>query len=283
MNTKIHNLSKISIATAAALGLAAAIGGTAPTWLASVAPISSVYAQDGTPKGAGGPSGDRGSRGARGSGAGSDAGSSGSGQGGPSADSDAKGPRFGGSGAKPESGTQGGKPVWASEGIPSDLELGRLSVVRAPAHVLDRSLAEALSTLQPSFYNQVIAIADNAGLTMDQKVAALQTLVKLSFTDTTVVRVDSPLQNLGLYKDLLIDGKIVAPAATYDATSSATRALLLAAVFIGSASDKTVPVSTATVDALNKIMSLTLPVGVSATDLGAVAEAVRVAIAEAHG
>jgi hypothetical protein len=279
MSTKTYDLRPIVIVTAAAFGLAISASNDLTTWTGSLSPISFAQAQDG-PKGAGGPTGDHGKKGTGGS---SDVGGRGSGQGGPSADSDAKGPKYGGAGSKPVPGTQGGKPVWAQEGVPSDLELGRLSVVRAPGQVIDRQTAEALSTLQPAFYNQVIAIADNATLTLEQKVAALQALVKLSFTDTTLVRIDSPLQNLGLYKDLMVDGKIVASTATYDTTSSATRALLLAAVFIGSASDKTITVSTATVDAINKIMALTLPTGLSATDVAGVAEAVRVAIAEAHG
>jgi hypothetical protein len=281
MPNKTYTLRPLVIVTAAAFGIAISASNVAPTWLGALSPISTAHADEG-PKGAGGPTSSHGKKGTTG-GPSSDVGGSGKGQGGPSGDSDAKGPRFGGTGSKPAPGTQGGKPVWAQEGLPSDLELGRLSVVRAPAHVIDRSLAEALATLQPAFYNQVVAIADNPALTLDQKVAALQALVKLTFTDTTLVRIDSPLQNLALYKDLLLDGKIVATAATYDATSSATRALLLAALFVGTASDKTVPVSTATVDAINKIMVLALPVGVSATDVAAVAEAVRQAIAEAHG
>jgi len=280
MSNKTYTLRPLVIVTAAAFGIAISASNVAPTWLGALSPISSAHADEG-PKGAGGPTSTHGKKGT--GGPSSDVGGSGKGQAGPSGDSDAKGPRSGGTGSKPSPGTQGGKPVWAQEGLPSDLELGRLSVVRAPAHVIDRSLAEALATLQPDFYNQVIAIADNPALTLEQKVAALQAVVKLSFTDATLVRIDSPLQNLGLYKDLMVDGKVVATSATYDATSSATRALLLAAVFVGSASDKTVPISAATVDALNKIMVLALPVGVSATDVAAVAEAVRQAIAEAHG
>ena len=282
MSNKTYTLRPLVIVTAVAFGIAISASTVAPTWLGAISPIPFAQADEG-PKGAGGPTGEHGKKGTGGPSSDVGGSGSGSGQGGPSADSDAKGPRFGGTGSKPTPGTQGGKPVWAQEGLPSDLELGRLSVVRAPAHVIDRSLAEALATLQPAFYNQVIAIADNPALTLDQKVAALQALVKLTFTDTTLVRIDSPLQNLALYKDLLLDGKIVATAATYDASSSATRALLLAALFVGTASDKTVPVSTATVDAINKIMVLALPAGVSATDVAAVAEAVRQAIAEAHG
>lgn len=279
MKTNITNLRQVVLASMFGAGLIVASTHFAPTGISMFSPISSAHAADG-PKGAGGPTGDHGSKGSN---TPPSVGGKGQGQGGPSEDSDAQGPRFGGSGSKPTAGTQGGKPVWAQEGVPSDLELGRLSVVRAPAHVIDKSLATALAELQPAFYNQIMAIASNNGMTFEQKVAALQNLVKLSFTDTNLVRIDSPLENLGLYKDLLVDGKIVAAAGAYDTTASATQALFLAAVFVGSASDKTIPVSTATVDAINKIMALTLPSGVTSADVAAVAEAVRQAIAEAHG
>ena len=166
--------------------------------------------------------------------------------------------------------------------MPSDLELGRLSVVRAPSHVIDQSLASALAALQPAFYDQVVAIANNASLDEAGKIAALQALVKDNFDSTTVVRVDSPLENLGLYKDLVPDSTIAAAAKTYTA-STTDQFVMLAAVFIGSASDKTIPVSTATVDAVTKILQLTLPAGVTSDAIATYAEAVRQAIAEAHG
>ena len=122
-------------------------------------PIPAQAQDDGVPKGQGGPTGEHGQRGSK---TPSEVGGRGQGQGGPSGDSDAKGPRYGGEGSKPAAGTQGGKPVWAQEGVPSDLELGRLSVVRAPSHVIDQSLASALAALQPAFYDQVVAIANNA-------------------------------------------------------------------------------------------------------------------------
>lgn len=260
--------SLIARAVAASLGLAVVASLVLDDGL-----IGRAQAAESTAKGQAGSS-DRGGR---------STGSSTSGQGGPSADSDAKGPKYGGGGSKPAPGTQGGKPVWAQEGIPSDLELGRLNVARAPAQVFDRQLAEALKTLDPKFYNAVVAIADNTSLSSEQKLAALQELVKQTFTDDTLLRIDSPLQNLALYKDMMLDGKIIAPTATLDAASSTTRLVLLTAVFIGGASDKTVPISTATVEAINKIMSLTLPSSVSAADIAAWAEAVRLAIVEAHG
>jgi hypothetical protein len=227
---------------------------------APVAYNSIAFAQDG-PKGAAakGPSSDHGARGTK---APSEVGGRGQGQGGPDETSDAKGPRYGGAGAKPASGTQGGRPAWAG-GTVDDVELGRLNVARAPSHVLDRSLAEALATLDPALYSlptlQAVIDAIKAG---------------------TLVRVDSPLANLGLYKDMVLDGtigdgtKIVVTADNY---------VLLAAIFIGGASDKTLPISVETVKAVNTILGLILPATVTEAQIATSAEAVRLAILEAHG
>lgn len=273
MNTTKFGIRATAMAVAAALGIAAGMGSSMPEWTAGASLITAAHAQEGS-KGQGGPSADRGKKGTEGG--------AGQGQGGPSADSDAKGPRFGGSGAKPAPGTQGGRPVWAQEGVPSDIELGRLSVVRAPAQVLERQLAEALATLSTAFYNQVISIA-NASTTPAEKLAALIALVKQSFTDPAMIRVDSPLQNLALYKDVFVDGIINAQAGTLSATTY-NSALLMMAVFIGSASDKTIPITQATVDAVNKIMALTPAAGApTAAEVSNWAEEVRKAIAEAHG
>ena len=82
-------------------------------------------------QGAGSQSGNQGGQGqgAKGSQGGQDnQGGQGSGQGGPGTDSDSKGPQAGGPSS---SGSGGGKPTWAQEGIP-EVELGRLSVARSP-------------------------------------------------------------------------------------------------------------------------------------------------------
>lgn len=277
MKTTTFKLRATAIAVATALGIVAGMGGTATDWLASLSPVAAAQAAEGTKgaKGAGGPTTDQGKKGS--------ASGSGQGQGGPSADSDAKGPKYGGGGSQPAPGTQGGAPVWAKEGVPSDLELGRLSVVRAPSQVLDRQLAEALNTMSPAFYSAVIAIANDASKDAAAKLAALIALVKQSFTDPTMVRVDSPLQNLALYKDVFVDGIINASAGTISATTY-NSALMMMAVFIGSASDKTITITQATVDAINKIMLLTPAAGApTSAEVSNWAEEVRKAIAEAHG
>jgi len=221
-----------------------------------------AVAQDSSGKGQMGPSGDHGQRGAKQPG---DVGGRGQGQGGPDETSDAKGPRYGGEGAKPEPGTQGGRPAWAGGTIPEDVELGRLNVARAPGHVLDRALAEALATMDPTLYTWYLY-------------PTLQSVID-AILNQTAVRVDSPLQNLALYKDMLTDGMIG------DGTKIEVyedNLLVLAAIFVGGASDKTVPVTVDTVNALNTIMGVTLPSYVTAEQVAAAADQVRLAIVEVH-
>lgn len=221
---------------------------------------TSAFAADdgGSGKGAMGPSADHGARGANQPG---EVGGRGKGQGGPDETSDAKGPRYGGEGAKPAPGTQGGRPAWAGGAVPEDVELGRLNVARSPSHVLDRALAEALATINPALYNLS---------SLDQVIA--QILAE------TAVRIDSPLQNLGLYKDLVSDGQVTG----LDPVASTDRYVMLAAIFIGGAADKTLPVTTDVVVAINTIMGLTLPSNVTAEQIAVAADAVRVAILKAH-
>ncbi|MEJ2059474.1 MAG: hypothetical protein P8Y64_03150 [Gammaproteobacteria bacterium] len=186
----------------------------------------------------------------------------GGGSGGPGEDSDAKGPRYSGGQGDAE---HGGKPAWAQEGIP-EVELGRLNVARAPSKVMDRSLAEALAALaaSPELYQ-----LDN-----------LQAVNEAILADT-YVRIDSPLENLALYKDLLADGQIVLPDGTVFTTSLSTKDLL--AIFLGGASDKTVEITSQTVEAIDTILDVSLPSGVTEESLAQAADSVREAILEEHG
>ncbi|NJM81779.1 MAG: hypothetical protein HC844_04140 [Tabrizicola sp.] len=181
----------------------------------------------------------------------------GKGQGGPGEDSDGKGPQAGGPSAN-----GGGKPVWAQEGIP-EVELGRLSVARSPDKVLDRALAEAVASLTPemiAYYN----------LPYDQVIS------QLSLNFDNVVFIDSPLQNLALLGDLLEGGTALNGAGvTTDDT-------VLAAMLLGAASDKTLPISTETVIAVSTILG-TPVTGAAAETMADLAEEVRIAILAGHG
>lgn len=248
---KANQLKPMFVAVAAAFALLAA-----PVAFDSLDGVA--YAQDSTGKGQMGPSGDHGQRGAKQPG---EVGGRGQGQGGPDETSDAKGPRYGGEGAKPEPGTQGGRPAWAG-GAVDDVELGRLNVARAPGHVLDRALAEALATMDPTLYSMPDLEA-----------------VVYAILNETAVRVDSPLQNLALYKDMLLDGTI---GDGVKIPVNQDNFLVLAAIFVGGAAEKTLPITVDTVEALNTIMGLTLPSYVTVEQVAEAADAVRAAILQVH-
>jgi hypothetical protein len=192
-----------------------------------------------------------------GQGNGQGAGGSGGGQGAPGDDSDGKGPKAGSSG-----GSQGGKPVWAQEGIP-EVELGRLNVARSPDRILEKAVVEEVSKLTPeavAFYS----------LSLDEMITALKT----DFDNVTMI--DSPVANLGLLKDIL-DGTSVLTAEGVSNTAD-----VLAAVFLGSASDKTVEITTSTAEAVAMILGFDLS-DAQAASLASDAEAIREAILEGHG
>ena len=193
-------------------------------------------------------------------GTGTGQGGAGTGQGGPSTDSDAKGPQ---AGAPSDAGSGGGKPTWAQEGIP-EVELGRLSVARSPDQVLDRAYVEALASLTPemiSFYS----------LSFDDLIE------NLSLNWDGISFIDSPLQNLALLKDAL-DGTSV--LVTDKDVTNDTDTLL--AVFLGIASDKTIPISADTVIAVTTILGTPIT-GADAVALAAEAEAIRIAVLAGHG
>jgi len=192
----------------------------------------------------------------------SNQGGSGSGQGGPSADSDGTG---GQSGGPSDTNSGGGKPAWAQEGIP-EVELGRLSVARSPDQVLDRSLEEALSTWD------AVTMEDFYSLPLENADVSILSELSLNWDNLTIY--DSPLQNLALMKDILEDGD------SQLEVNNDTDVLM--AVFLGVASDKTVPITTETVIAVSTILGYPIT-GDDAEDLAKDAEAVRIAVLAGHG
>lgn len=161
----------------------------------------------------------------------------------------------------------GRRPVWAQEGIP-EVELGRLNVSRAPGRVLARAEDEALAT-----YLEEMATLYN--LSAD----AAASLLESNFRD--VSRYDSPLQNLALYKDVMIFGDT--QLRVIDSSVVPASQLDLAAIFLGSASDKTIPISEDTVTAVNRILGLIELSSDDRNTLATMAETVRQAILIGHG
>ena len=109
----------------------------------------------------------------------------------------------------------------------AEVDLGRLSVARAPTKVLDHSLTEALTKLTTS--GAVIAL-DAAG--------------RLTVNGTAI---DSPLENLALYKTYIATGTL--PGVTVP--TGFNPAALLAA-----AADKTGSISVDTVEYMNSILGI---------------------------
>ena len=254
--------SLTKFATISAFALAAALGSVN---VDDVGFVSTAWADDDGEGGQGGAQGHQGGQGqgSKGAQAGQDnQGGQGAGQGGPDPDSDSKGPHAGGPAG---TGSGGGKPVWAQEGIP-EVELGRLSVARSPDQVLERALLEADATLTAdmvAFYNQSLSdIIEDLSLNWD-----------------TISIYDSPLQNLALYADVLEDGQSV-----LDGVNTSDPEKLLA-VFLGVASDKNVAISEDTVVAVTTILAKDLDsmIAIDTAAVAADAEAVRIAVLAGHG
>lgn len=281
MSKQIQKTAKPAVLALAAAMVLVPIGGSAfsaQAWAADSGGGQGSMQQGNTGahghQGAGGPGSSRGNAGVSGSG---------SGQRGPSADSDAKGPRYGGSAEsrKPGEETQGGRPVWAKEGIP-EVELGRLSVARSPASVLNHAYDEVVANW-PTLGSTVLTLKHEDGTEYTMTVAELYSLSAADFASVVklnydaVTRIDSPLENLALLKDLVADGSVnlsgLTPASTND----------LAAIFLGSASDKELAVSADTVIAVYTLLGVPVPNETVATSIATSANDVRLAILAGHG
>jgi hypothetical protein len=206
---------------------------------------------------------------------------------------DGQPPRYGGDpdhSRKPGSATQGGSPQWASQEL---TDIGRLNVARAPLDVLlrakDGGLDEVSNDL--AFYQAVAAILASYDLTTEDGFSkAVDAVAALLRADPT--RVDSPLSNLAFYQDLLDDGIITRTDGTVVLDASALSMedrYTLAAVFLGSAADKTLTVTADTVHAIDVIFEFeaptTPPTNVDVTQdatLAVAADAVREAIETVH-
>ncbi|MGE3428718.1 MAG: hypothetical protein AB7I44_18335 [Hyphomicrobiaceae bacterium] len=133
---------------------------------------------------------------------------------------------------------------------PAEVELGRLSVGRSPDRVLAAQLEEASK-----------AILSATSISLD----ASGRIVITTADGTSTI--DSPLENLALYKELLTTGTIAIEKADgslvdlsaigIDANSALTdKELLLAASLFAAASDKTIPITIDSVIYMNTILGI---------------------------
>lgn len=220
-----------------------------------------AYAQEGSGNGGGHGGGSGGSGGGSGGSGGGSGGSGGghsggdggsaAGKGGPSADSTGKGPNAGLGGGKDKD----GKPNWAGKEL---TDIGRMNVIKSPDSVLQRAIAnlEYDPATQAALYS--MTAADFA--------AALLAAGNLD------ALIDSPVANLALLSDYW-DGTValagVTPASFVD----------FSGILIGTAADKTSPVTTEQVEALAAITGVT----VNAAAIADAAKTVQDAIVDIHG
>lgn len=136
-------------------------------------------------------------------------------------------------------------------------------MARSPDRVLNQAYDEAIASITPemlSFYS------------MDLEAAVEQ----LSLNFATTAYIDSPLQNLALLRDALDGSSALADLGVSNDIGT------LQAIFIGVASDKTLPISVDTVVALTTILGAPVT-GDAALELATDAEAVRIAVLAGHG
>jgi hypothetical protein len=222
---------------------------------------------------------------------------------GPPADSDywnrdGRPPRFGGDPEnmqKPPSGSQGGAPQWAAQEL---TDIGRMNVARAPAAVLARSEANALAEMSAD-YQQFYAAAVAVLVDLQKGVidaATANTLLTNLLRTYGDLRIDSPLSNIAFYKDIMADGvvtKTVDGVTTVVFQATTPEELnAFAAIFLGSASDKTKTVSTDVVHAMDIILGFEAPTPIGTTPVNldvdqdaavaAVADVFRTAVVVVH-
>lgn len=160
---------------------------------------------------------------------------------------------------------RGGLPVWAREGLP-EVELGRLNMGRAPAFVLARALDEALLRYD--------AASMAAFYSLDAEAAAAQ----LASDYTGTARIESPQQNLALYRDVMM----AYPQPLLPGITPPSQ-LDLAAIFLGSAADKGIAITPDSVLAINRILGLVPLDTATQTALANKADSVRIGLASGHG
>lgn len=151
-----------------------------------------------------------------------------------------------------------------------EVEFGRLSVGRSPTKVLDHSLVEAVNKLiaaDASSTDNIAIVLDASG-----RLAIATTVIVDGVTTTTVKAIDSPLENLALYKAIAnLTGTertiTVAVPASKDGTTAATTLTwtvpttinidLLKASLLAAAGDKTGTITLDTVMYINPIVGVT--------------------------
>lgn len=132
-----------------------------------------------------------------------------------------------------------------------EVDFGRTSVVRSPASVLESQMDDVLVNLGTAACTSL----DPAGRLVTSSVADTDT----NDVVVTSAEIDSPLQNLAIYRQLMLTGYLGTAAAPVDVPDNENppNVLNTAARALGAAMDKTGKISVDTVAYLNQILGLT--------------------------
>jgi hypothetical protein len=131
--------------------------------------------------------------------------------------------------------------------VPIEVELGRLSVGRSPDRVLAAQLDDAITAINDAS----TIVFDEAGR------------IVLTYDDGTVKTIDSPLQNLALYTELLntgtiadVDGDALAALGIDTSDGLSEAEFDLAASLFGAASDKVIEINVDSIAYENEILGI---------------------------
>lgn len=129
---------------------------------------------------------------------------------------------------------------------PVEVDFGRTNIARAPHEVLEASLEEALSTL--TVEGGVLSLDPAGRLVVTFDDPDLGTVVKT---------IDSPLENLAIYQELMIEGELVFEDETIELPSPSGQDYLdTAAAALGGAADKEGEVTIDMVVYLNEFLAI---------------------------
>lgn len=134
-----------------------------------------------------------------------------------------------------------------------EVDFGRISVSRSPADVIERQLNDVLVTLSTSSCNLSL---DPSGRLVFFSPDTDDSDGDSNTTELVSSEIDSPLQNLAIYKELMVKGVLGVPAINLPSPFTGYNFLDTAAKGVGAAADKGGKISVDLIVNLNQILGL---------------------------
>jgi hypothetical protein len=144
--------------------------------------------------------------------------------------------------------------VAGNETLLQSVDFARMSVARSPAKVMDKQMADVLVNLSTA---QCLTL-DPAGRLVYSSPDSADVDGDGNTTELVSSAVDSPLQNLAIYRELMTNGTLGAPAITLPKPFNEYGILDTAAKALGAAADKGGKIDIDLVVYLNQILGLDL-------------------------